>query len=47
MAENSMTDLRNYFNVPEKPCSMAEFSEFWKSLSEEDKAEYKAADLSK
>lgn len=47
MTENSMTELRNFFNVAEKPCSMAEFSEFWKSLSDEEKAEFKAADLSK
>lgn len=47
MAENTMPDLRNYFNTPEKPCTMAEFRDFWASLSDADKAEFKAADLSK
>lgn len=47
MAENSMTDLRAYFSTPDKPCPMAEFSEFYKSLTDEEKAEFKAADLTK
>lgn len=47
MPDNTMPMLREYFNDPEKPCTMAEFRDFWASLSDEDKAEFKAADLSK
>lgn len=45
MANNSMTQIREFLSTPEKPVSMAEFSEFWKSLSEDEKNEYKNADL--
>lgn len=46
MAENSMTEIRAFLNDPRKPLSMAEFSEFWKSLTEDEKTEFKNADLS-
>lgn len=45
MAENDIKVLRNYFSTPEKPCSLAEFKEFWASLNDEEKAEFKAAEL--
>ncbi len=45
MAENSMQDIRRFLTNSERPVTMAEFSEFWKSLTEEEKAEYKNADL--
>ncbi len=45
MAENSMVEIRKFLETPSMPLSMKEFSEFWKSLTEAEKAEYKAADL--
>lgn len=47
MSENNMQDIRAYLSTPEKPVSMSEFKEFWVSLSDSEKNEYKAADLSK
>lgn len=41
MAENSIQDLRNFFGV-----DASEMREFWQSLTDEEKAYYKAADLS-
>lgn len=45
MAENSAKQLKEFFATPEKPLGSAEFMEFYKSLSEEEKAYYKNADL--
>lgn len=41
MSQNGMADLMKYFNVP-----IAEFREFWKNLTDEEKDEFKNADLS-
>lgn len=46
MAENTMKDLKEFFNSPEKPVSLSEIKEFWESLSDEEKVYYKNADLS-
>jgi hypothetical protein len=43
--ENSINDIRKFLNTPENPISMQEFSEFWKSLSDEEKAAFKAEEL--
>lgn len=41
MANNTPLDLKRFFGV-----STAEMSEFWKSLSEAEKEEFRSADLS-
>lgn len=45
MAENTVKELLAFFSTEEKPCKTSEFMEFWKSLSDEEKEYYKAADL--
>jgi hypothetical protein len=45
--ENSISDIRRFFDDEERPLQSNEFVAFWKSLSEEDKEEFKHADLSK
>ena len=47
MPENDMKEIRAFLSTPEKPVSMTEFSEFWKSLTDAEKTEFKNADLSK
>lgn len=42
---NSMSQLKEFFSKDAPPVTMAEMSAFWRSLSEEDKAYFKAADL--
>jgi hypothetical protein len=46
MAENTIKTLREFFTTEEKPVSLSEMSEFWKSLTELEKAYYKTCDLS-
>ena len=44
MNEATMVDVRNYFNVgTNRVVTTKEFSDFWKSLSDDDKKYYKAA----
>jgi hypothetical protein len=43
--KNSTKDLMAFFSTEEKPLKVAEFGEFWKSLSDEEKAYYREADL--
>jgi hypothetical protein len=44
--ENSITDIRKFFEGPgQRPLEPHEFVSFWQSLSEEDKIEFKQADL--
>lgn len=46
MAENTMKDLKDFFNRDtNRAVSLSEIKEFWESLTDEEKAEYKAADL--
>jgi hypothetical protein len=42
---NSIGELKNYFSTPERPVSTAEFAEMWKSMTTEEKDEFKLADL--
>jgi hypothetical protein len=44
--QNSITDIKAYFEAGDPPLKEKEFLEFWKSLSEEEKNEYRKADLS-
>lgn len=43
---NDMKAVRAFFSTPEKPVGLSEMSEFWRSLTPEDKEYYKNADLS-
>jgi hypothetical protein len=43
--ENSISDLKKYLGTPERPVSMQEMNEFWKSLTEEEKEEFKRTPL--
>jgi hypothetical protein len=47
MAENSINDLKKFLSTPENPVSMQEMSEFWSSLTDEEKVEFKATELPK
>ena len=46
MAENGVKELKEFFSVEGNPVSTAEMMEFWKSLTEEEKAYFKSAPLS-
>lgn len=50
---NSIADLKrylssgtNYLGEPIEPVSMTEFNDFWKSLSDQEKEEFKNTELS-
>jgi hypothetical protein len=43
--ENSIVDLKKYLSTPEQPVSMQEMNEFWHSLTEEEKKEFKSTPL--
>lgn len=38
---NSIVDIKRFLNDPENPVSNEEFKEFWGSLSEEEKEDFK------
>lgn len=42
MAENTLKEIKEYLGVESK-----ELTELWKTMSEQEKAEWKTADLSK
>ena len=43
--KNTVAQLKTFFGTPDRPVSANEMMIFWKSLSEEEKAFYLAADL--
>lgn len=43
--ENSIVDIKRYLSTPENPLTTKEFQEFWASLSEDEKDEFKKAEL--
>lgn len=43
--ENSLTEIREFLQSGVAPLKENEFKEFWMSLSEEEKNEFKQADL--
>lgn len=46
-AENNIKDIKAWFNQgQERPIGNAEMMDFWKSLSDDEKAELKAMSLS-
>jgi hypothetical protein len=47
MAEgkNSIVDIKKFLSTPERPVDSKEMSDFWNSLTDEEKAEFKNAEL--
>lgn len=45
MAENKIVDLKKFLSTPERPVSTQEMQEFWSSLTDEEKAQFKQAEL--
>lgn len=45
MAENTVSQLKDYFSTTEKPVSAKEMMDFWSSLTLEEKEYYKTANL--
>ena len=45
MPENSMLDIKRYLDDEKKPLTTDEFTEFWTSLSNEEKEQYKKMEL--
>ena len=43
--QNSLTDLKKFLGTPDRPVNNAEWVEFWKSLTEEEKADFRNAEL--
>ncbi len=43
--ENSIVDIKKYLSTPENPLTTKEFQEFWNSLSEEEKNEFRKSEL--
>lgn len=46
-AKNSMSDIKAYFSRGALPLKDGEFKEFWTSLTNEEKDEYRMMDLGK
>ena len=40
-SKNSIADLKRYLGTPERPVSNQEMQEFWSSLTDEEKVEFK------
>lgn len=43
--KNSIVDIKKYLTTDDMPVSSKEMSDFWNSLSEDEKEEYKNAEL--
>lgn len=43
---NSIVELMKYLSTEDRPVTSQEFTEFWKTLTDEEKVEFKAAKLS-
>lgn len=44
---NSLADLKRFLSTPENPVTSQEMSQFWMSLTDEEKAEFKKTQLPK
>jgi hypothetical protein len=42
---NSITDIKKYLSTEEDPLTMQEFKEFWDSLNDSEKEQYKTTPL--
>lgn len=40
-----MVDIKKYLSTDDRPLTMIEFKEFWESLTEEEKDEFRKTDL--
>ena len=45
-ADVSVNTVYNYFSTKEKPCTLTELRELWNDLTEDEKQEFRSADLS-
>lgn len=45
--KNSIVDIKKYLGTPERPVSMQEMNEFWGSLTDEEKKEFRSTPLPK
>lgn len=45
--DNSLKDLKQYLSTPENPVTAQEMSQFWTSLTDEEKREFKKTPLPK
>lgn len=45
--KNTIVDIKKYLSTESNPLTMAEFNEFWTSLSEEEKEEFRTTELPK
>jgi hypothetical protein len=43
--DNSLKEIKEFFSTPEKPVGNTEMAQFWKSLTDDEKAYYKSAPL--
>lgn len=43
--KNSIVDIKKYLGTPERPVSMQEMNEFWGSLTDEEKREFRSTPL--
>lgn len=44
---NSLLEIKQFFEVPDRPVVMTEFKEFWDSCTDEEKQEFREAELLK
>lgn len=44
---NSLVEIMHFLSTPDRPVKSGEFQEFWKTLTDEEKDEFKRADLQK
>jgi hypothetical protein len=43
--KNNIAEIKRFLSTPEQPLTMDEFKEFWESCSEEEKEEFRTAEL--
>lgn len=43
--KNSIVDIKKFLATPERPVDSKEMTDFWSSLSDEEKEEFKNAEL--
>jgi hypothetical protein len=44
-SKNSIVELKQYLSVPDRPVSLDEFTQFWNSCTDQEKAEFKRTQL--
>lgn len=43
--QNKLKDIREFFGTPERPVDASELVEFWESLTNEEKDEFRRSEL--